>query len=62
MHYEFNVFPKKLFKSLENESFDKALMEKTSKVVVSPINFDWFDVGSWVGYWDAFKKIRMEIY
>ena len=49
-------FQKKLFKSLENESFDKALMEKTSKVVVSPINFDWFDVGSWVGYWDAFKK------
>ena len=31
-------------------------MEKTSNVVVSPINFDWFDVGSWVGYWDALKK------
>ena len=56
MHFEFNVFPKKLFKSLENVSFDKALMEKTSNVVVSPINFDWFDVGSWVGYWDALKK------
>ena len=56
MHFEFDVFPKKLFKSLENESFDQALIEKTSNVVASPINFDWFDFGSWAGYWDAFKK------
>ena len=31
-------------------------MEKTSKAVVAPISFNWFDIGSWSGYWDAFKK------
>ena len=55
-HYEFITYPKKLFSSLKNESFDKALMEKTSNAIVSPIDFDWFDVGSWPGYLEAFKK------
>ena len=55
-HYEFTVFPKKLFKSLKNESFDRALMEKTSKAVIAPISFNWSDIGSWSGYWNAFKK------
>ena len=55
-HYEFTIFSKSLFNTIKNEPFDKALMEKTSNAIVTPIDYNWFDVGSWSGYWEAFKK------
>ena len=31
-------------------------MEKTKNAAVVPVNFNWFDVGSWKGVWDAVQK------
>lgn len=55
-HYEFTNFPKSLFNTIKNEQFDTALIKKTAKAIVTPIDYKWFDIGSWSGYWEAFKK------
>ena len=37
-------------------------MEKTSKAVITPISFNWSDIGSWSGIGMLSKRIVMETY
>ena len=37
-------------------SFDHAIMEKTKKAVVLPINIGWNDLGNWQRIWESIKK------
>jgi len=44
---------KKAFLSNPADSIDYAVMEKTDKAAVVPLNTDWSDVGSWSSIWDV---------
>jgi mannose-1-phosphate guanylyltransferase / mannose-6-phosphate isomerase len=44
------------FSSAENISIDHAIMEKTSRGVVVPVEMDWSDVGSWDAVWKLAAK------
>lgn len=44
------------FEHLPNISIDYAVMEKSKKTVVLPIDFSWSDVGSWDTVYDIFPK------
>jgi len=44
------------FESLPSESIDYALMEKSDKVVMVPLNAGWSDIGSWSALHDAATK------
>jgi len=44
------------FESMPDISIDYAVMEKTDKAVVLPINITWSDVGSWDSVYDVLKK------
>jgi len=44
------------FEYLPNISIDYAVMEKSKKTVVLPIDFTWSDVGSWDNVYDIFPK------
>jgi mannose/cellobiose epimerase-like protein (N-acyl-D-glucosamine 2-epimerase family) len=41
------------FKSAPKISIDYALMEKTSRAAVAPVEFGWSDLGAWDAVWDA---------
>lgn len=43
----FNTLLKECYPDLEKISIDYAVMEKADNLVVSQVNFDWDDVGSW---------------
>lgn len=45
-----------LFAQIPDESIDFAVMEKTEKAVVVPMNANWSDVGSWSALWDVSNK------
>ncbi|KFA95184.1 mannose-1-phosphate guanylyltransferase/mannose-6-phosphate isomerase [Vibrio sp. ER1A] len=45
-----------LFSKIPDESIDFAVMEKTEKAVVVPMDAKWSDVGSWSALWDVNKK------
>lgn len=38
------------------ESIDYALMEKSDRVAVVPVDMDWSDIGSWQALWDVSAK------
>jgi mannose-1-phosphate guanylyltransferase/mannose-6-phosphate isomerase len=40
------------------ESIDYALMEKSEKIAVVPVDMDWSDIGSWQALWDVSEKDR----
>lgn len=44
------------FRSSPNDSIDYALMEKSTNVVVVPLDAKWSDVGSWATFFDINKK------
>ena len=44
------------FKKCPNMSIDIAVMEKTSKGIVLPLNAGWSDIGSWRSVWDNSLK------
>jgi len=44
------------YRSLDNISFDYAIMEKTDRGVVLPSDFGWSDIGSWKSLYDFIKK------
>ena len=46
----------KNFKSMPDISIDYAVMEKTNKAVVLPLDIMWSDVGSWDTYYEIMKK------
>jgi len=39
-----------------SESIDYALMEKSERVAVVPVDMDWNDIGSWQALWDVSAK------
>lgn len=47
---------KESFSQCEDLSIDYALMEKTDKAYVVPMNADWSDVGSWQALWEVGEK------
>ena len=45
----------KSFEKIKSISIDFSVLEKTSQVVVKPVNFKWNDIGSW----DSFSKLNI---
>ena len=46
----------KSFKKCPNISIDYAVMEKTQKAYVMPLDVGWSDVGNWKTLWEIEKK------
>jgi len=44
------------FEKMSSISMDYAIMEKSNKVVVIPMELSWSDVGSWDSYYDVMEK------
>ena len=44
------------FRSMPNISIDYAVMEKTNKAIVLPINIIWSDLGSWDAFYEVMRK------
>ncbi len=47
---------KEAFLACPDDSIDYAVMERTTKAVVVPLNAGWSDVGSWSSLWDVTAK------
>lgn len=45
-----------LYAAIPSEPFDKAIMERSSRVTVVPSNPKWSDIGSWESLWDIRDK------
>ncbi|MEP3277247.1 MAG: mannose-1-phosphate guanylyltransferase/mannose-6-phosphate isomerase [Stappiaceae bacterium] len=44
------------FKTIQDISFDYAIMEKISEIACIPMNPGWSDLGSWSAIWEALEK------
>ncbi len=44
------------FAAAPADSIDYAIMEKTDRIAVAPLDAGWSDVGSWASVWDASSK------
>ena len=53
---DFQRLDKESFKKCENISIDNAVMEKTNKGIVIPLDVGWSDIGSWEVVWDTSDK------
>ena len=53
---DFQRLNKVSFEECPSESFDIAIMEKTNKGIVIPLNCGWNDIGSWKAVWENSKK------
>lgn len=53
---DFLTINKEQFSACPDESIDYAVMEKTNKAVVVPLDAGWSDVGSWSALWDISTK------
>ncbi len=53
---DFVRLDKELFSRCPADSIDYAVMEKTDKAVVIPLDAGWSDVGSWSALWDVAEK------
>ncbi|MGZ8184870.1 MAG: mannose-1-phosphate guanylyltransferase/mannose-6-phosphate isomerase [Methylobacter sp.] len=53
---DFVRLDKEIFSSAPSDSIDYAVMEKTDKAVVIPLDAGWNDVGSWSALWDVTDK------
>lgn len=51
---------KDAFESCPSQSVDYAVMEKTNKAIVVPMDAGWSDVGSWSALWEISPKDAME--
>ena len=56
MFEEKDLITQKEYEGLPNISIDYAIMEKTSKGVVLPSDFEWSDIGSWKSLYDFLPK------
>ncbi|EOM2476790.1 mannose-1-phosphate guanylyltransferase/mannose-6-phosphate isomerase, partial [Escherichia coli] len=55
---DFIRLSKEQFQDCPAESIDFAVMEKTEKCVVCPVDIGWSDVGSWQSLWDISLKSK----
>lgn len=53
---DFVRLDKAIFSTCPSDSIDYAVMEKTDKAVVIPLDAGWNDVGSWSALWDVTDK------
>jgi len=53
---DFIRLDKAIFSKCPSDSIDYAVMEKTDKAVVIPLDAGWNDVGSWSALWDVRSK------
>ena len=53
---DFTRLDKEIFTRCPSDSIDYAVMEKTDKGVVIPLDAEWNDVGSWSALWDVTEK------
>jgi mannose-1-phosphate guanylyltransferase / mannose-6-phosphate isomerase len=53
---DFVRLDKEIFATCPSDSIDYAVMEKTDKAVVIPLDAGWNDVGSWSALWDVTEK------
>ena len=53
---EFQRLDKKIFEECPNISIDYAVMEKTNKGVVLPMDVGWSDIGNWQSMWENSQK------
>ena len=53
---EFQRLNEKSFKDCPNISIDNAIMEKTKKGIVIPLDAEWSDIGSWKSVWENSDK------
>jgi mannose-1-phosphate guanylyltransferase / mannose-6-phosphate isomerase len=53
---DFTRLDKTIFSTCPADSIDYAIMEKTGKSVVIPLDAGWNDVGSWSALWDVTEK------
>ncbi len=53
---DFRRLNHKEFEKLPNISFDVAIMEKTKRGVVLPLNAGWSDIGNWKSVWENSHK------
>ena len=53
---DFTRLHKDSFAACPSDSIDYAVMEKTDKAVVIPLDAGWNDVGSWSALWDVTRK------
>ena len=53
---DFQRLEKDSFEKCENVSIDIAVMEKTSKGIVIPLDVGWSDIGSWEVVWETSEK------
>lgn len=56
VHMDFVRLDKDTFAACPADSIDYAVMEKTDRAIVIPLDADWNDVGSWAALWDVTKK------
>ncbi len=54
--FDFRRLHKNAFKNLPNISFDVAIMEKTKRGIVLPLNAGWSDIGNWKSVWENSEK------
>lgn len=54
--FDFTRLDKAIFSTCPSDSIDYAVMEKTDKAVVIPLDAGWNDVGSWSALWDVTDK------
>ncbi len=45
-----------IYNKIEEQPFDKAIMEKTDMAAVVPCNLGWSDIGSWESLWEISDK------
>jgi len=48
----------RLYRSLQFDSFDRVVVEKSSRVLGVRASFEWHDVGTWEGLWEAIRRGR----
>ena len=53
---DFQRLDKASFEKCDNISIDNAVMEKTSRGIVIPLDVGWSDIGSWEAIWDTSTK------
>ncbi len=56
--FDFQRLDKKSFEFCPNISIDNAVMEKTKKGIVIPLDAEWSDMGSWKSVWENSHKDR----
>jgi mannose-1-phosphate guanylyltransferase/mannose-6-phosphate isomerase len=44
------------YAAIEASPIDKAIIEKTSKLIVNPVDVEWSDVGSWQSLWELTRQ------